>query len=219
MILSIYVVVVALEVVAYRSRSKFSATILFNIALNYFKPIVAKEAQTIHYTRILFISWLLGVFPLVEIFRNDMIAKIVEVRYRHIDSIEELLAEKELEIFNAVGDRMLFNHFANERELETGTEEEGEARRLANYKALLARSQELFYTQERWLDAIMNPRLGVSVFRKAAIIEDENALDYFEQVLDRFMTTHRSKEIYMPSHITPTCFMSAFPYKKEIEKL
>ena len=180
---------------------------------NYFKVLLAKESQNTKYNRLLFIFWVLGCIPLVEIFRNDMIAKIVESKYLDIDSIEDFL-DTNLKALATAGDVALWKapSFISFKDIEYESVRQ-------NYHQLFNRTKPMFFDDPNWLNMFNNPKQMIELFRTTAILEDEFAIKFFAKVLGEIIPIHLSRESYFPQFVTPICYNQNFTYITEIVKL
>ncbi|KAJ6221574.1 hypothetical protein RDWZM_000119 [Blomia tropicalis] len=182
---------------------------LWSIVINYFNVLLAKESQNNTYKRSLYIFWVLGCIPLVEIFRNDMIAKIANSEYRTINTIEQLL-DTNMKMLATAGDITIWRH--------TKTLDFDGKVNVRN-KQLFNRTEKMLFNDPKWLEVLNSPRQLIKMMRTHAILEDESAILFFARILEKFMPIHLSQEAYFPQFISPICHYDKFPYKNELWKL
>ena len=187
---------------------------LWRSSINYFKVLLAKETASSTFNRRLFLFWALGCLPLVEIFRNDMIAKIVESKFRSVDSIEELLDQTKLTGLALSGDLSLWKdpNFVSMAAIQY---EEVRQR----YQRLFARTEAMAFDDPKWLELMNSPRQLIEVLHTSAILEDEFAIRFFERLLVQILPVHLSRESYFPQYVSPICYIQTFPYRVQLEKL
>ncbi len=220
-ILAFYLVVVVLDVLLvgsctdnFQQQRQSLGERLWRSSINYFKVLLAKETVTPTFNRRLFLFWALGCLPLVEIFRNDMIAKIVESKYRSVDSIEELLDKTKLTGLAVAGDLSLWK---DPNFISMAAIQYDEVR--LRYQRLFQRTQPMAFDDPKWLELMNNPRRLIEVLHSSAILEDEFAIRFFERMLSQILPVHLSRESYFPQYVTPICYIQSFPYRVQLEKL
>lgn len=179
---------------------------LVDTIINYFKVFLAKEADNTNYNKLLFMFWFLGCIPLVEIFRNDMIAKIVDSNYLLIDNVQDLLDTK-MEIYAMPGDITLIKGLTKSSQYESTRE---------NFKKLLNRTQELLLSDSKWIEIFTDPKKINKMLSKVALLEDESAVKMFYRILSQMYPIHASSESYIPQYITPICYNKNFAFSDEL---
>jgi len=66
---------------------------LFYYIWIYFKPLIG-IAESFSYHNYIYILWVLSVFTLTEIFKNEILAKLISVPDLYADNIDDLLYNK-----------------------------------------------------------------------------------------------------------------------------
>lgn len=163
-------------------------------------------------TKKLVILWIFSCLPLVEIFRNEMIARIVTTKYREIDTIEELL-QSDLNVYALTNDKEQFTDLLSK--LDRGEFEQ----LFNNFNLLLNRTDSLVFEDPKFASILLDPVQMLDTLHSYAVLEDEWATKFLVSVSAVAMDLHVSKEGYLAELITPICFHKSFAYVKEAQRL
>jgi hypothetical protein len=179
----------------------------------YFKPIIG-IGERFQINNLIYILWALSFVPLIEIFKNDLLANLIAAPDLNADNIVDLLEDR-LTVYT---DRYKYGTWRT----STGNvfmRLLGNNELLAKFDLLFNRTKELDFGSKYWHDLIDQPKKLRAVIKKSAIIEDVESVNIFKSFLEKFISVHLGEESYLPKLITPLCYGPQFKFVKEAEEV
>ena len=172
-----------------------------------------------------FILWLLLLFPLIEIVRNDLFENLIHREVIFADTIEDLI-DGRLTLYSdeyKKGDwnnpdfygsfeNNTFKHNFREftKKLKTL---ESEFKRYENFT-----KDELIDLLPQYVSILKKPQQIQKLFDGIAIIQDEAWMQTLTTIASRFAPIHKGQS-YVSLLITPLCYGCNFKFGEEAEEL
>src|SRR5258708_26419367 len=83
--------VVLVDTVTRNTHNGSTIKRMLNLVWIYFPTLIGKQTKDSRFTNIVYLFWIISVIPLVEIFKNELLANIVAIPSKLINTIEDLL--------------------------------------------------------------------------------------------------------------------------------
>ena len=197
---------------------------IFSYIWIYSKPILGiGEDLGVH--NWFYILWLLLLFPLIEIVRNDLFGNLIHRDVIFANTIEDLL-DGRLTLYTdhyKQGD-WINSHFYSSFENNTFKHNFIElTKRVKIYDDFKTNSpEELFILLEelipKFVAILKKPQELQELFDGIAIVQDETWMDILTTIAPRFAPIHKGQS-YLPLLITPLCYNHNFKFGEMAEKL
>jgi hypothetical protein len=182
----------------YKSN-KFMDSIQSSIWI-YYQPLIGKS--NIRKPNLLYLLWLLMIIPMVEIFRNDLLANLISAPTQMADTIDDLLDTR-------ISNTYIYaeSHY---NYLRLAINESQDSLILRKLKRVADKSSII--TPKNAYELLIDPdHSKMQNFVKfGAIIGDEHAIKGLYAVWDTGYKFHVGKEKYFAKLISPICFRPNF---------
>jgi hypothetical protein len=156
---------------------------------------------------LIYLFWLISIFPLVEIFKNDLLANLVALNETKIQTIQQLIASNNTP-YNSYGIQfMLLNFESYFTDPEFSLKDELRILNMTSKRHSSIFEDRLKHENE------LTPELLSKFFDSATFIEDENGIETANEMLKRFFNSYIADEKYFPFMVTSICYRPNFPHK------
>ena len=183
---------------------------IFHFIWIYSKPILG-IGEDLGFRNYFYIIWLLAVFPLIEIVKNDLFDHFVRRKVTFAQTIEDLIDDR----YAVYTDPFKQSHFGDRYwESENDTFK-------VNFDKLREKLQS--FSNEKFLEKVKSliktPEALQEWVNGIVIVEDENWMELLRMYAHRFMPIHIG-DSYIPLLITPLCFhTNHFSFSKEANEM
>jgi hypothetical protein len=149
---------------------------------------------------------------LIEIFKNEILVKLVTVQDLYADNINDILDDKS----NVYTNEVDLKHWKNIIQDQVIDDKDMHNK----YVKLFNKTLAIDITPEgEWMQLIDEPKLFIKKLKKSVLFEDDLGIQFFEMFIKRFVPLHIGTESYVPKLITPLCYLLDFKFKLEAEKV
>ena len=180
----------------------------------HFWPMIGKP-HNLGFRCYLYLLWIIALFPLTEIVKNDLLANLLNQELIPLETIDDILELYDKKIVTRIYTDSFkvtdYNHY-----IKTNTIEKSEfTDKLLKMSKLFIKINEDIMDLVPFLD---DPEQMVKIISSSVLIEDEEWVDIVLPFLKRIVSGHRG-EAYIPFLITPFCYGYNFQFVSEVESL
>ena len=163
------------------------------------KPLIG-IGEILQHKNIINLLCVLAVFPITELFKNELFAYIMTIPTINSNNIDGLLGSRNLVVYT---DR-----------IKNSLWKDGSFLQLIDNKILLQKFHQLVNNKlntldlfsDEWKSLIEKPRELVEKIKKSVLLEDEDSIVFFKTFLQRFISVQSGEESYLPKLITPLSY-------------
>jgi len=157
---------------------------------------------------IIYLFWLISLFPLVEIFKNDLLANLVALNETKIETIQQLIDSNNRGF--SYNERVITKLIENPNEdLKEGLEIL--ETRTKTFRQLL--------TNTDLIETSKSPEQIAKFFDSVTLIDDELNIQVSYEIIRRFYKSYIATEKYVPVLISPICYRPKFQHKDITQNL
>jgi len=196
-------------VIADRLLSKSNKSFLDLIWI-YLKSIIGIGGRS-GYNKFIYLLWILCIFPLTEIFKNDLLANLVAVPNLYLDNIDDLFDDN-LMLYT---DGYKIGYWKDIIYRDTLYENDFRQK----FEKLVVKTKAFDFQSDYWMKILDQPKKLRAIAKKVVIIEDDQSIRFFKDFLSRFIDIHLAEEAYIPKLITPLCYGPQFKFVEETERV
>jgi hypothetical protein len=153
-----------------------------------------------------YLFWIISIFPLIEVFKNDILVNLVTKKETRIDTVEELLNLKFDHIFFHSSTLDLWDKIFP-------VDSQNELSISFNKMRYLGKS--FSYMMQNWMLGLQDLPSHQIMKRaeKIAISTHEHNIRVTHQVMSRFTSVHMASDQYLLTLITPFCYKPNFSHQ------
>jgi len=159
---------------------------------------------------LIYLFWIIGIFPLIEVFKNDLSSNLVIIKERRMDTVQELLDSKFTIFFHSSTIQFWDQIFPIDPQNELSI-------RMNSLKsqAMSFNDMNIYFggLRDKSADQILNE------LNKFVVSTHEHNLRVTLEFLGRYSTAHMAEEQYLLTMITPFCHRPDFKHEKLAQSL
>lgn len=183
---------------------------LFTSIYIYYQPLI-NGGECRKPFNFIYLFWIISVFPLIEIFKNDMYVKLIQFKETRIDTVDELL-------------NLNYTIFIHSSTLEFWNEIfpiDYQNELTISLNRLRSQAMTFGDMMGDWMVRLkgLPDHQIMQEFSKIAISTHEHNIRVTEEVMKRFSKAHIGSDQYLLTLITPFCYKPNFGYEKLAQKM
>jgi hypothetical protein len=154
-----------------------------------------------------YLFWIISIFPLIEVFKNDILVNLITKKETRIDTVGELLSSKFDHIFFHSSTLDLWEKiFPVDSQNELST----------SFNKMRHLGKSFSYMTQDWMLGLQDLSSHQIMKRaeKIAISSNEHSIIVMNQVMSRFTSVHVASDQYLLTLITPFCYKPNFEHQK-----
>jgi len=185
-------------------REKFSLSFekFSNSLLIYFKPFLNTGSGHKPFN-LIYLLWIVSIYPLVEIFKNELLAELVSEQDFRINTLNDVIKSGNSAYFHWTNIEILrqISNDSNNRDNELSI--------FAN----LMKDRANSFDQMFELPATLTAEEFNQKLKFFTIFASEESIAIIYEVLNRFFDEHIASSAYLPNMVTTLCFRPNFEHK------
>jgi hypothetical protein len=192
----------------YINKDKGKLYLLFGESLwIYFKTLLDKGDQK-KFITYSYLFWLISILPVIEIYKNELFAKIVLVSERRVDTIDDIIADGSITV--TINEKDL----RNLRKESVKTEDD-----VMREKINKLVSKTITLNADIIFNYIENVSEMKNRLKRVTILEDEYSMRWLYGWTSIHVKTRVASQSYFPSMITPMCFNQNYTHIEFTNKM
>lgn len=180
---------------------------LVSSAWVYFQPLISRGSGREPFN-VFYLLWLISVLPLVEIFKNDLLANLVLQPEIYINDISDLLQDGQ----------QTFAHSSKIKFWTQGLAQLNDSHLKEKLK-LLSNKTNSFDKILNDVSSLDENEEHVQKLLKYSIISEENVINEIKPLLNVFSRWHVGENMFLPQLFSPFCYRRKFPYAHLANKM
>lgn len=159
-----------------------------------------------------YLFWIISIFPLIEVFKNDILVNLITKNEIRIDAVEELLSLKFDHIFFHSSTLELWDKiFPVDSQNELSI----------SFNKMKHLGQSFSYMMQTWMFQLQSlpDHQIMNRVEKIAISTHQHNIRVTHQVMSRFTSVHIASDQYLLTSITPFCYKPNFSHQNFAQNL